>query len=187
MKLENAPIRPLLPAFCLGRLICWLPLPVPCFPSLATGSEAGPPVWSRRWIWLAEGFTSGVFLVQWAFGCTAAKGCSIEEQSYHSGYSKVHHFDVYFTSPTRFPTGITLGLPPPARAPTDQSRRGLAQNPCLPSSTPSLPGASLPLLSSVSSASCPWLPPLLSIVFPLFSSQLHFVLAAAQLPWDFSY
>lgn len=44
-----------------------------------------------------------------------------------------------------------------------------------------LPSALLPLLFFL-----PLAAPLLSIVGLLSSSQLHFVLAAAQLPWDFS-
>ena len=41
------------------------------------------------------------------------------EQSDSFGNSKVDHFDFCFTSTTQPPTGIILGLPLPARAPTD--------------------------------------------------------------------
>ena len=91
------------------------PLP----PSWVSGSEAGPPAWSSGYIWLPEVSPSGFFLGPWAFACTAAKGCYISEQSDSFGNSKVDHFDFCFTSTTQPPTGIILGLPLPARAPTD--------------------------------------------------------------------
>lgn len=55
----------------------------------------------------------------WAFARTAAEGCYVSEQSSSFGNSEVDHFDFCFTSTTQPPTGIMLGLPLPARAPTD--------------------------------------------------------------------
>lgn len=91
------------------------------------------------------------------------------------GTSKVDHFDFCFTFTTQPPTGIILGLPPPAKAPTDNSPRGLTLYlcvSCLVSHSLSPNGPSL--------FCCPPPPLLLRALGPLLvSSQLCFVMATA--------
>lgn len=155
-----------------------------------SGSEAGPPAWASGWIWLSEVFTSGFSPVQWAFARTAAKGCYISEQSSSFGNSKVDHFDFCFPSTTQPPTGIILGLPLPARAPTDnfpaRPRSGSVRLRLL-FSTRSLPDAlSASALLHLPFFLLPPAVPITSTAFLLISSSFAGSCPAATGPWLFA-
>lgn len=128
--------------------------------------------------------------MQRAFACTAAKGCYLSEQSDSFGNSKVDHFDFCFTFTTQPPTGVILGLPLPARAPTDNFPawpRSESVRLRLLFSSRALPDALSPsALLRLPFSPLPRAGPLISTAFLLFSSWLPLVLAAAQLPRDCS-
>lgn len=121
--------------------------------------------------------TAAFPLVQWAFACTAAKGCSMQEQSHRLGSSKAEHFDFCFTSTTQPPTGIILRLPPPCQVfPPTISRHGPAlylyvSSSCFPFTLSQMPSL---LPSSISFSFCLWLPR--SYQWSSFFSLLSFIL-----------
>lgn len=157
-----------------------------CLPSSVSGSKAGPPAWAK---WLDLAFRSvylGLFPVPWAFARTAVEGCYVSEQSSSFGNSEVDHFDFCFTSTTQPPTGIILGLPLPARAPTDNfpawPRSGSARLRLLFSTRSPPDAVSASALLHRPFFLLPLAGPLTSTVFLLISSCFTVELAAAQLP-----
>lgn len=164
--------------------------PVRCLPSCSLGRRQGLPLGPVGRLGF-QNLSCRLFPGAAGVRSHICKGCCLSEQPHRFGNSKVAHFDFCFTSTVQPPTGIIRGLPQPARTP---SHDFLAAWPgsvsvCLLlwfsfslSQVPSLPSALLHLLFLF----LPLAALLHSTVFLLFSSQLHFVLAAAQPPWDFS-